>query len=155
MQFGLEIFQMEATKYIELASVEKDNASLLHIWTIKQEWDEHWNRWKHINFTDLDFKEMEEASSETLFKVNQLNKEEKKWNVSETIHDRIYTFLNTLPLITSLRDESMRDRHWKELRIEVKEDFDENSPDFNLEKVYSLNLLQHQEKIEEITSHAR
>lgn len=49
----------------------------------------------------------------------------------------------------------MRDRHWKELRIEVKEDFDENSMEFNLEKVFSLNLLQHQEKIEEICSHAR
>ena len=48
----------------------------------------------------------------------------------------------------------MRDRHWKELRIEVKEDFDENSPDFTLEKVFSLNLLQHQEKIGEITGHA-
>jgi hypothetical protein len=49
----------------------------------------------------------------------------------------------------------MRDRHWKELRIEVKEDFDEKSPDFNLAKVDSLNLLQHQEKIEEITTHAK
>jgi len=62
--------------------------------------------------------------------------------------------MNTTPLITQLRDESMRDRHWKELRIEVKEDFDEDSEDFTLEKVFSLNLLQHQDKIGEITGHA-
>lgn len=49
----------------------------------------------------------------------------------------------------------MRDRHWKELRIEVKEDFDEKSEDFTLEKVFSFNLLQHSDKIEEICSHAR
>ena len=49
----------------------------------------------------------------------------------------------------------MRERHWKELRIEVKEDFDENSPEFTFAKVYSLNLLDHEEKIEEIAKHAR
>ena len=98
---------------------------------------------------------MEDTSSEIIFKVNQLSKEEKKWKVSEVIYDRIYVFMGTIPLITMLRDESMRDRHWKELRVEVKEDFDENSNEFTLEKVFSLNLLQHQEKIEEICSHAR
>jgi len=51
--------------------------------------------------------------------------------------------MNTTPLINDLRDESMRDRHWKELRIEVKEDFDEHSVDFTLEKVFQLNLIQH------------
>ena len=49
----------------------------------------------------------------------------------------------------------MRDRHWKELRIEVKEDFDENSDEFTLDKVYSLGLLQHQDKINDIYSNAK
>ena len=155
MQLGLEIFNIEHTKYLDLALVEKENSSLLQIWNIKQEWDKQWDTWKVINFEDLNFKEMEDTSSEIIFKVNQLSKEEKKWKVSEVIYDRIYVFLGTIPLITMLRDESMRDRHWKELRVEVKEDFDENSPEFTLEKVFSLNLLQHQEKIEEICSHAR
>ena len=98
---------------------------------------------------------MEDTSSEIIFKVNQLSKEEKKWKVSEVIYDRIYVFLGTISLITMLRDESMRDRHWKELRVEVKQDFDENSNEFALEKVFSLNLLQNYKKIEEICSHAR
>ena len=82
-------------------------------------------------------------SNDIMNKVESLSKEEKKWKVSEVIHDRIYTFLSTLPLIMYLREESMRERHWKELRIEVKEDFDENGSDFTLEKVYALNLLAH------------
>lgn len=49
----------------------------------------------------------------------------------------------------------MRERHWKELRFEVKDDFDETSDEFNLEKVFSLNLLSHQEKILELTENAR
>ena len=52
----------------------------------------------------------------------------------------IEVFRNAIPLITDLRDESMRERHWKELRFEVKEDFDENAEDFTLEKIL-ISLL--------------
>ena len=68
---------------------------------------------------------MGERAADMLFKVEQLSREEKKWKVTEVINERIYTFESTIPLIQYLRDESMRDRHWKELRIEVKEDFEE------------------------------
>jgi dynein heavy chain len=43
-----------------------------------------------------------------------------------------------MPLIMDLRDEAMRERHWKELRFEVKDDFDENADDFTLEKIFEL-----------------
>ena len=155
MQFGLEIFAIEATKYVELAMVEQENASLLNIWSIKQEWDREWDAWRVIHFTDLDFKVMQERAADLLFKVEGLTKEEKKWKVTEVLNERIYAFESTVPLIQCLRDESMRDRHWKELRIEVKEDFEEKGADFTLERVYALNLLAHQDKIEEIYSNAK
>jgi dynein heavy chain len=49
----------------------------------------------------------------------------------------------------------MRERHWRELRSEVKEDFDETNDEFTLEKVFSLGLLQHQEKISILADNAR
>ena len=141
MQIGLEIFQMQSDKYEDLARVEKENTSLLNIWNIKQEWDNNWNKWEAINFYNLDMKEMEDVSTEIQFKVSQLTKEEKKWHVAENLNDRIYTFLNTIPLLTWLSDESMRDRHWKELQLEIKEEFNWHDEDFNLAKVANLNLL--------------
>ena len=86
-------------------------------------------------------KEMEDVSTDIQFKVSQLTKEEKKWHVAENLNDRIYTFLNTIPLLTWLSDESMRDRHWKELQLEIKEEFNWHDEDFNLGKVSNLNLL--------------
>ena len=64
MQFGLEIFMIEPTNYVDLALVEKENAMLNKIWEIKQEWDHQWDRWKVINFRDLNIKEMEEEAGE-------------------------------------------------------------------------------------------
>jgi dynein heavy chain len=60
-----------------------------------------------------------------------------------------------MPLLVELRADAMRERHWKELRFEVKDDFDEQGDEFNLEKVFSLNLLMHQEKVNELADNAK
>lgn len=49
----------------------------------------------------------------------------------------------------------MRERHWKELRFEVKADFDETGEDFNIDKTFTLGLLGHQEKIYELVDNAK
>jgi hypothetical protein len=49
----------------------------------------------------------------------------------------------------------MRERHWKELRIEVKEDFDETDSSFTLEKCFDLQLINHIEKISDLTMNAK
>jgi dynein heavy chain len=60
-----------------------------------------------------------------------------------------------MPLIEALQDVSMRPRHWKEIRMELKDDFDEDGEDFSLEKIYGLNLLTYQEKIFDVTENAK
>jgi dynein heavy chain len=60
-----------------------------------------------------------------------------------------------MPLIMDLRDEAMRDRHWKELRFEVKHDFDETADDFTLEKIFELELHASGDKIAELADNAR
>lgn len=49
----------------------------------------------------------------------------------------------------------MRERHWKELRFAVKADFDETGEDFNLDKMFTLGLMAHQEKIYELVDNAK
>jgi hypothetical protein len=49
----------------------------------------------------------------------------------------------------------MRNRHWKELRYEVKDDFDEKGEDFTLEYMFKLNLTEYEDKISELTDRAR
>jgi hypothetical protein len=49
----------------------------------------------------------------------------------------------------------MRELHWKELRFEVKDDFDEKGEDFTLEYIFKLNLTEYEDKISELTERAR
>lgn len=123
--------------------MERENAALSKIWSIKQEWDREWDEWKEIAFQELKSDEeilaqMDERAVEIKMKLDNLEAAEKKWKVTEYINDKIRVFRDTIPLIEDLRHESMRDRHWKELRIEVKEDFDEEDSSFNVEKIFDL-----------------
>jgi len=60
-----------------------------------------------------------------------------------------------MPIIADLRDDAMRERHWKELKFEVKEEFDEDGPEFTLEKIFELGLNNHGEKVTELADNAR
>ena len=82
-------------------------------------------------------------------------KDVREWGVFTFLKSQIDNFKLTMPLILELSDPAMRERHWKELRFEVKDDFDETSDEFTLEKVFSLNLLNHQEKIYELGDNSK
>ena len=156
MQAGLEIFDFEPIAYPEVALVEKEIAQLTQLWDLKNNWDKQYDSWKDIGFFNLDIDEMETvALDDYLDKFAKFDKEMREWGIYSHIRNEIQKFRDTMPLLSDLRAEAMRERHWKELRIEVKEDFDEQSEEFNLDKVMSLNLLSHIEKIGELADNAK
>ena len=123
---------------------------------MKNNWDKQYDSWKDIGFFNLDIDEMETvALDDYLDKFAKFDKEMRDWGIYSHIRNEIQKFRDTMPLLSDLRAEAMRERHWKELRIEVKEDFDEQSEEFNLDKVMSLNLLSHIEKIGELADNAK
>ena len=147
MKFGLEIFAYEPIAYPELTLVEKEIELLTKVWELKNDWDKQLEAWKDIKFADLDADRMADVAMDYQGKCDELvkaDKEVKEWGVFTHIRQSVDKFRKLMELLRdTLLKKSIRDRHWKELRIEVKEDFDEQSEDFNLEKVMSLNLLNH------------
>jgi len=90
---------------------------------------------------------MEDSALDYQAKLRSLKSDVRDWGVYNFLKTEVAKFRDTMPLIFDLQADAMRDRHWKELRFEVKDDFDEKSDEFNLEKVFSLNLLNHAAKI--------
>ena len=79
---------------------------------------------------------------------------DKKSNTYIGIQEEIKKWLVFLPLISDLRDPSMRDRHWDALKVKVQKDFTVDE-ELLLRDVYNLNLNKYQEDVEEITDQAR
>jgi len=128
---------------------------LTEVWNVKQEWDGQWNLWRTEKFKELNIETMDDEASEYQDKIKQFDKEVRAWPVYDVLKTNIENFRTLMPLILDLRDEAMRERHWKELRFDVKEDFDEDSPEFTLEKIRNLNLINVADKIADLADNAR
>ena len=81
-------------------------------------------------------------------------KVDKRANAYNGILDEIKKWLNFLPLIGELRDQSMRDRHWDMIREKVQSNFVIDDKLY-LKDIYELNLNKYKEDVEEITDQSR
>mmetsp|Transcript_26825 Transcript_26825/g.4845 ORF Transcript_26825/g.4845 Transcript_26825/m.4845 type:complete len:82 (+) Transcript_26825:3565-3810(+) len=81
---------------------------------------------------------MTEITKEFLDRLKELEKELKTWGIHQSLLNSINVFLNTMPIIAKLSHRAIKDRHWNELRGEIKNHFDENSAEFNLEYIFNL-----------------
>jgi len=149
-------------EYKDLASVEKENDILGQLWEIRQDWLNKLDAWHPIQFYDLNIGEMELEAIDVksaIEKIEQSFKEVKQWPLTDSMKIELKNFLETLPVLDSnmgLSQKAIVERHWRDLRIELKAgNFDENSPEFNLEMILSLDLLSHREYIEELCEHAK
>lgn len=98
---------------------------------------------------------MDDRAVEFQEMIKKFDKEVRQWGVYEYLKNKIDQFRTAMPLIQDLRDEAMRERHWKELKFEVKEEFDENGIEFTLDIIFHLGLNNHGEKVAELADNAR
>ena len=63
-------------------------------------------------------------------------------------------FVDTMPLITDLKNPALRERHWNDLKAELHKDFDQTSVDFTLEKVFAIGLATVADFIGELSGNA-
>ena len=148
---GLAIFDLDAPNMKQVEDTEREIALLEDIWGVDKAFKEKWTRWKDGKFGDLDVSSMETSALQFKKKVMKLGRSIKRWKVHAMVKDQIEQFLKTLPLITDLRNEAMRDRHWSELKMEIKKSFDPTADDFTLEKVFALGLNLHSDFISELS----
>lgn len=67
---------------------------------------------------------------------------------------KVDAFRRTLPLIADLKNPAMRPRHWIKVKKAVGADFNETSPEFNLEAIYAMEFHKFAEEINEISNAA-
>ncbi|KAL7880425.1 hypothetical protein SRHO_G00026790 [Serrasalmus rhombeus] len=156
IRHGLSIFKIEQPASRDIQSLEKDIDYLQQVWEINQQWDNHWNEWKTGQFASLKTEHMDNTVQTLFKKLHKLSRElkDKQWEIVEFSKNRIEQFKRTIPLISDLRNPAMRARHWNQIKHEVQRSFDQNGAEFTLEKIVSLGLEQHTERICEISGAA-
>ena len=61
---------------------------------------------------------------------------------------------STIPVVTYLRDDSLEPRHWEEIFTILNMRIDLADPNFTLNSLLDLNVMQYKDKLEEISMKA-
>ncbi|XP_030749874.1 dynein heavy chain 2, axonemal [Sitophilus oryzae] len=156
LRANLAIFGLSYDECMEMAKLETELTSLEQVWDLAAQWSKAWNSYKSGEFWTIETTDMEETALVLFRKLTRLCRElqEKNWKILEDTRAQVDAFRRTLPLLGDLKNPAMRPRHWEKVRKAVGIEFDENSPEFNLEAIYAMEMHKFAEDINEISNAA-
>ncbi len=59
-----------------------------------------------------------------------------------------------MPIVVALRNDNLKESHWKEIKELINADFNIADPEFTLQQLIELNIVQFQEDITSISTQA-
>eukprot|EP01135_Chromosphaera_perkinsii_P003004 Nk52_evm26s232 gene=Nk52_evmTU26s232 len=148
-----QLFGLEVTEYDKLAKLTKDFEPYKNLWVTTADWLKWKESWMTDPFTELDPEAIEKQltdSWKTMFKsVKHFKDLPGCLAVASQVKEEMDEFKPNLPLIISLRNPGMRERHWKKLSDELGFELvvDEN---LTFSKLLEFKLQDHIEEISKV-----
>jgi dynein heavy chain len=105
-------------------------------------------------WTNLDTRELSHGAQDLTRKLAALDKSLRELPTYKAVAGTIEGFKASIPLIASLKNDAMQPRHWEKLMKTTGVVFNMNPKTFTLQRLFEMNLDQHQETIDEITAEA-
>ena len=59
-----------------------------------------------------------------------------------------------MPIVVALRNDALKEHHWKEIKEKINAEFNISDPEFTLQSLIDLNAVQYQEEITAISTQA-
>lgn len=149
------LFGHEITDYDEIQKIRRDFEPYSMLWKTANNWLREHKKWMDGAFLDVNGDEIESFVETNWGTIQKALKQFEKLGVkgcidiSTTIKDEIGAFRPHVPLILSLRNPGMQERHWNQLNHEIQMTF---RPDrgMKLSYVLELGLDKHLETIQRI-----
>ena len=150
----------EATEYTEIAHITKTFDPFHDLWDSAEKWLTSKEDWTNGLFADLDADALETSVTTLLRNLTKCGKTFDRLDLSqcnciaESVRVEVDEFRPRVPLITSLRNPGMRERHWDELQEKLGFQFPVPVEDLTLQILVDCKLLDHLEIVQKIAEKA-
>lgn len=137
------LFGQEITDYDEIQKIRRDFEPYSLLWKTANNWLREHKKWMEGAFLDINGEEIETFVEANWSSIQKALKQFEKLNVkgcssiASTIKDDIAAFRPHVPLILSMRNPGMHDRHWSQINQEIGMTF---RPDRGMKLSYVLGL---------------
>jgi dynein heavy chain len=149
-----KLFSLNITSYPELFELEHEIKELEKIYQLYTEVKDAINGWSTTLWSNLDINVLTKGVDVFATRLKKMPKELKQLPPYNVVAEKIMTFKDSIPLFSDLKNEALRDRHWKKLMEITGKTFDMNPETFTLERLFSMNLHEHSDAIGEIVAGA-
>jgi dynein heavy chain len=149
------LFESDITEYEDLARILRQFEPFLNLWQTAKEWTDSISKWKTGRFVELDSEEVEKSVDKFYTSVQKASKffikaeMKAQEGIAADILAQVNEFKPEVPLIVTLRNPGMRDRHWntigKEMKVVIMP-----IEEFTTAQVLALNLKDRIEQVQKI-----
>jgi dynein heavy chain len=153
---GEELFALPLTEYPELVQTEKEIKLADQLFSLYVDVLSTFGEWKQVLWSDiaLQITDMNDKIESFALRCKKLPARLREYTAYKMLKIQIEDFQVILPILVELTKESIRDRHWDEIMEITESSFDYLSPEFKLESLLEISLVDKKEEIEEITDGA-
>ena len=153
------LFDVDSTDYEELSRIQRAFEPYSNLWQTALEWTEKSRAWNTGQFVDLDAEECERSVEKYFSAITKaakfFNKMEMKeqMEIANQIKAQVTEFRPEVPMLVTLRNPGMRDRHWEKISETLGVTITPIE-DFTTQQIIALNLKDSLELIQKISESA-
>lgn len=143
-----EILQVQ--EYADYSSVEELRNELnlrITLWKSREEWKSISEEWLSIPFRNINAKEISHKAEQYAKIIYRCEKNLPDNPVVHDLKKAVYTFRDSMPIVTALRSQYLGEEHWEEIKQLVKVDFDIKNDEFTMQSLVDNNFAKYQEEI--------
>ncbi|XP_033947329.1 dynein axonemal heavy chain 10 [Pseudochaenichthys georgianus] len=148
-----KLLDLPVTVYPDVISMQRDMEGLRQIYRVYTTQQDAKAEWSHMLWIDLNIQTLQEGVEGFIKSLRQLSKDVRALPVAFFLEGRMKEFRESLPLLLDLKNEALRDRHWKELMDRTGTSFEMNDS-FTLENMFAMELHKHANVIGDIVTSA-
>ncbi|KAM3182244.1 hypothetical protein ACTXT7_012779 [Hymenolepis weldensis] len=149
------LLDLPISSYPELQKIRSELSNLKPLYDLYYKQKMAREEWAMILWKNIDVKTIQKTTEKFLESLKEQPKKIRMLPCSRKLYMDLRNFEDSLQLIVLLKDEALRDRHWKQLMERTGISFDIDPMTFTLEGVFAMELYHYSEEIGNIVANAQ
>jgi dynein heavy chain len=149
-----KLFNLPISSYPELYVIQKEMKNLEKLYQLYEQQIKTRQIWSETLWRELDVQLLIDGIENFIKELKKMPREVKGMPLAKLIELGMKEFRESLPLMLDLKNEALRERHWRTLMKETGIEFDMNPESFTLENLFQMNLQRFNDVIQNIVTSA-
>ena len=149
-----KLFGLPISMYPDMVSLESDIQGYELIYTLYMDQKRAQEDWSQTLWANLNIAVLSDGIDIYLKRLRKFPKKIRAMGICNILEAKMKEFKDSIPLFQDLKNEALRERHWKKLMELTGKNFEMNPDTFTLDQLFAMELHNFSDVIADITTSA-